>query len=162
MIQALSPNEPVYRAACAAGPPYGKRLARALQSVAAEELCAALRRDTGIAAGPRSKSHSRAVVAAALVRSGQVGVDVEYRAPGRPIDKIARYLSGADVGGEHAGYRVFTFREAYFKAFGDWPEKAMLREVAGVQDARYLVGDGVHVLHEDAYGDFVLTLVWRI
>jgi len=156
----LSLDEPAYAAVCAAGPPYGRRLARTLQSEAAEELCAVLRRDTGIAAGPRSKSHSRAVVAAAVSRGGQVGVDVEYRAPGRPIDKIARYLSGGDVSSEDAGYRVFTFREAYFKAFGDWPEKALLRDVAGRTETRYAL-DGVQVLHETVHGDFMLTLVWR-
>ncbi|MBX9747440.1 MAG: 4'-phosphopantetheinyl transferase superfamily protein [Hyphomonadaceae bacterium] len=160
MIQVLSPGEPVYGTTIAAGPPYGKRLARAMQSDAAEELCAVLRRDTGIAAGPSSKSHSRAVVAAALARAGHVGIDVEFRAPGRPIDKIALFLSGAAVTGEDAGYRVFTFREAYFKAFGDWPEKALLRDVGSRIEARYSMA-GIQVLHEAVYGDFMLTLVWR-
>jgi hypothetical protein len=160
MFQVLSPSGPAYGAVCVAAPPYGKRLARAVQSAAAEELCAVLRRDTGIADGPRSKSHSRAVVAAALARDGQVGVDVEYRSPGRPIDKIARYLSGGEVSSEDAGYRVFTFREAYFKAFGDWPETALLREVADAAGARYALGP-VQILHEDVFGEFMLTLVWR-
>lgn len=160
MFQVLSPAGPAYGAVCVAAPPYGKRLARALQSAAAEELCAVLRRDTGMADGPRSKSHSRAVVAAALVRDGQVGVDVEYRAPGRPIEKIARYLSGGEVSGEDSGYRVFTFYEAYFKAFGDWPEKKLLRDVAGATRARYAFGR-VEVLHENVFDAFILTLVWR-
>jgi phosphopantetheinyl transferase len=133
---------------------------RAQQSAAAEALLAQLRRNSGIAAGPSSKSHSRDCVAAALAEGGRIGVDVEFRAPGRPIEAIASYLMGAPAVGEAASYRVATFREAYFKAFGDWPSRALLREAAAGAP-RYRVAGEVNVLHQDVDGDFLLTLVWR-
>lgn len=112
-------------------------------------------------AGPASKAHARALMAAAVSPSGQVGVDVEFFAPGRPIQAIAHWLMAAAARDDLAAYRVFTFSEAYFKAFGDWPARELLRDVAEATAPQYVVGDAVQVLHEPIGQDFLLTLVWR-
>lgn len=88
-----------------------------------------------------------------------MGIDVEYWAPGRPITAIARYLMGAPVRDDPAAYRVFTFREAYFKASAVWPAREVLRLVADTQPGRYRVAD-FNVLHEPIGHAFSLTLVW--
>jgi len=159
MIQALRPDGPHVAVAFLRAGRHQTRIARAIQGATGEELCAVLRDRTGIAAGVSSKSHSRAVVASALARVGRVGVDVEYRAPGRPMDKIARFLMDGDIRDEAAGYRVFTFREAYFKALGDWPSKALLRDVATAREERYAC-EGLEVWHRDVADCFMLTLAW--
>jgi len=159
MIQALGPDGPHIGVAFITEAPLHTRIARRIQSATGEELNGVLRWRTGIASGVTSKSHSRAVVASALARTGRVGIDVEYRAPGRAIEKIARFLMDADVRDDAAGYRVFTFREAYFKAFGDWPEKTLLRDVASRRDERYRLG-ALEVHHTDVADAFTLTLVW--
>ena len=159
MIQAPQPNGLRYDVRLVAGAARGERVSRALQSAAAAGLLAELRQSTGVSGGPSSKSHSRDLVAVALAETGRVGIDVEYRAVGRPIEKIAHHLMDAAPSDALAAYRVFTFWEAYFKAFGHFPEKALLRAVAGsVAAAQEL--DGLCVLHHTIEGDFSLTLVW--
>jgi hypothetical protein len=135
------------------------RTPRALQSNGAEALLDALRGQAG-GGGQSSKAHARAMMAAALAPQGRVGVDVEYRAPGRPILAIAQFLMGTLAPNEDSAYRVFTFREAYFKAWGEWPERALLREVAASDALSYRLGADVNVLHEAVHPDFLLTLVW--
>ncbi len=157
MIQA--PGGPCYAVRFITGAALGARLPRLVQSAAAEDLLGDLRRLTD-GAGASSKSHARACVAAGLAFEGPVGIDVEYRAPGRPIEAIAHYLMGTHAPDETGAYRVFTFREAYFKALGDWPARDALQIAATATADRYRIGD-LNVLHEEISPEFLLTLVWR-
>jgi hypothetical protein len=135
------------------------RVPRLLQSAAAAALLADLRARTGISNGPSSKAHSRSLMAAALSR-GRIGVDVEYRAPGRRIGAVAALLMGSDPEDDHAAYRVFTFRESYFKAFGDWPGRDLLRVAASAAEPGAWSARDMKVRHERIGDDFALTLVW--
>lgn len=135
----------------------GARLARSVQSAAAEEL---LRTLPASADGASSKAHSRALVAAVAGPNGRVGIDVEYHAPGRRIGAVARYLMQADAADDLAAYRVFTFYEAHFKALGAFPEPALMRAVAAQGGAGYSLEGDVNVLHLIVESDFTLTLVW--
>ncbi len=159
MIQAPLPNGLQYELRLVPGAARGERVPRSLQSAAAADLLAELRLTTGVAEGPSSKSHSRDLVAVALAEAGRVGVDAEYRAAGRPIEKIAHHLMDAAPSDARAAYRAFTFWEAYFKAFGHFPEKALLRAVAGSAAPTQEL-DGLLVLHRNVETDFSLTLVW--
>jgi hypothetical protein len=143
------------------GAALGARIARPVQSAAAAALLSELRADTGFAEGPSSKTHSRALVGAAVAQGGVVGLDVEYRAPGRPYHAMAVFLMDAPAGDEAAAYRMLTFREAYFKAMGDYPTKALLRVAAEATEPNYTVEGDLHVRHADVADDFALTLVWR-
>ncbi|HVZ99872.1 MAG TPA: 4'-phosphopantetheinyl transferase superfamily protein [Caulobacterales bacterium] len=150
---------PLYAVAFQPAPQPGARLPRAVQSGAAEKLLQDLRRASGVEAGAWSKSHARTCAAAALAPRGGVGIDVEFRAPGRRIVEIAQVLAGAPVANDAAGYRLFTFREAYFKAFGRFPAPPLLRDVAGRRERIFQTG-AFDVLHEAIAPDFMLTLVW--
>ncbi|HRO04752.1 MAG TPA: 4'-phosphopantetheinyl transferase superfamily protein, partial [Terricaulis sp.] len=110
--------------------------------------------------GPISKAHARGCVAAAAATEGVLGIDLEYRQPGRDIGAIARWLMGAPARDELSAYRVFTYREAYFKATGDWPEARVLRFVAESDWRSFQTPDGLNVLFEREGEAFVLTLVW--
>jgi hypothetical protein len=135
------------------------RTPRALQSAGAQALLDDLSGQTD-GTGQSSKAHARGMMAAALTPQGRVGIDLEYRAPGRPILAIAHFLMGTPAPHEESAYRVFTFREAYFKAWGEWPERALLREVAASDALSYRLGADVNVLHEAIHQAFLLTLVW--
>jgi 4'-phosphopantetheinyl transferase len=71
-----------------------------------------------------SLSHSRAIVAAAITDLGEIGIDVEYRAPARSIYEIAEYAFGPrerqviQSGWLRDFYRIWTLREALAKARG--------------------------------------------
>ena len=159
MIQAPLPNGLRYDVRLVPDAARGERVARALQSAAAADLLAELRLRTGVGEGPSSKSHSRDLVAVALAETGRVGIDAEYRAAGRPIEKIAHHLMDAAPSDMMAAYRAFTFWEAHYKACGHFPEKALLRAVAG-SAAPAQEMDGLFVLHCGVEDDFSLTLVW--
>jgi hypothetical protein len=159
MIQAALPQGLCYETQLVAGAPRGARVRHAVQSAAASDLLAALRQRAGVAEGPSSKSHSRDLVAAALAPAGRVGIDVEYRAPGRRIEQVAEHIMHAPAADADAAYRAFTFWEAYFKAFGEWPDRALLRSVAGSREQVQRVGS-VSLLHRAVETDFALTLVW--
>lgn len=160
MIQTLDPAKVHYSARLMGGAP-DARLARERQSADAEELLRLLRLRTGLAAGPSSKAHARALAAAAASAGAPIGIDVEYLAPARPIRAIGQWLMDAAPRDDLTAYRAFTFREAYFKAFGAWPEKALLRRIAAERESIVRTKDGLSVLHERFSADFVLTLVWR-
>lgn len=99
------------------------------QSLAAEALLGALRQATRLEAGPSSKSHSRAMSAAAIVGSGQVGVDVELACTRRNRAGLAQFLLGEDGLADWPEiYRLWTLREAFFKAFGRFPDRQFLQE----------------------------------
>lgn len=71
-----------------------------------------------------SLSHSGLLALAAITDLGEIGVDLEYRAPGRSICEIAAYAFGSqeqravESGGLRAFYRIWTLREALAKACG--------------------------------------------
>lgn len=161
MIQAPHPQGLHYAVQLTAGVPVGARQPRAVQSAAAADLLARLERDVSIAASWTSKAHSRAMSAAALSSVGRVGIDVEFEAPGRDIRAVARWLLDGPVANDAAAYRVFTFREAHFKATGDWPSIDLLRFAAESRATRYRTPEGFEVLHDKPAGSFLLTLVWR-
>jgi len=148
----------LYAAEPLAGVAPGARPARAMQSAAAETLLQSLQ-----AHGPGgavSKAHARGWVAAAAAVEGNVGIDLEFRQPGRDIAAIAQWLLDRPVDDAASAYRVFTYREAYFKALGDWPSSRLLRAVAEARAPDFQTPDGFNVRHEAVGGDFVLTLVW--
>lgn len=161
MIQAPAPPGVHYAVRLLADTPPGRRIPRARQSAVAADLLKDLRRRTQLAAEPASKAHSRALAAAAVAAEGRVGVDVEYLAPERDICAVARYLMDAPAPDAAAAYRVFTFREAYFKAVGHMPGRPLLRLVADAGAPRFETPDGLAVLHEPVAEVFVLTLVWE-
>jgi hypothetical protein len=157
MIQVL-PGGPCYDVGFVGGERRSARVARSLQSAAAEALLQELRAQTGIAAHS-SKAHSRALAAAAVARA-RVGIDVEYRAPERRIEEIGAYLMGTPPRDASAAYRVFTFREAYFKAFGEWPDLALMHRAADAAEPGDWACGRVNVRHVPIGEDFNLTLVW--
>jgi len=161
MIQEPAPGRWCSYATTWAPGAHQARLSRPVQSAAAAALLETLRKCTGIAEGPSSKAHARGLMAAAVSTEGQVGVDVEFFAPGRPIQAIAQWLMAAPARDDVSAYRVFTFREAYFKAFGDWPSRELLGQVAASVADEYELEGGIRVLHEAIGADFLLTLVWR-
>lgn len=159
MIQAFPHPALLYAAQPLPGVAPGARPAYAAQSAAAEKLAQSLR--AAAPGGPVSKAHARGCVAAAAATEGVLGIDLEYRQPGRDIGAIALWLMGAPARDELSAYRMFTYREAYFKALGAWPAVALLRFVAE-EDARdFQTPDGLNVLSEPIGEAFVLTLVWN-
>lgn len=140
--------------------PRDARVPRPILSEAAASLLAELRAETGLFEGPSSRAHSRNGIAVAATPEGRIGIDIEHRLPTRPIRDIARLLMDATPTDDDAAWRVFTFHEAYFKAFGEMAGPARLRAVAGTTTPTYRTTEGLNVLHETVDGDFALTLVW--
>jgi hypothetical protein len=164
MVQALPLHSPHYSARVLPGLA-SARIPHSEQSLAAAALLDELRRVTGVAAGPSSKSHSRALVAAALSDEGRVGIDVEYCDAGRDLAGLSRYLLGADAPALDLSdfYRLWTFHEAYFKAFGVASDVALRRFVLGARGAfgeTFEVATGVCVMHAAPADGFALSLVW--
>ena len=114
----------------------------------------------------RSKSHSRAVVAAAAGTAPALllGIDVEWMAPNRPFDQIARMFlasSSAQVDAE-TFYRGWTFFEAYYKAFQRFPEETLVHAVIAHRSNEALrLGDGIGVTQLCVAGDFRACIVWQ-
>jgi hypothetical protein len=142
------------------------RMPRMQQSAAASRLAARLE-EACPAAMARSRSHSRAIIAAAAgsMPGLILGIDVEWMAPNRPFDAITRMLlpSASLQMDMQTFYRGWTFSEAYYKAFGDFPGEALLREaIAAGNDSRAVgLADGTHVLLDRVAEDFRICLVWR-
>lgn len=93
------------------------------------ELCyhdgkPSVKADDGREAVQISISHSRDLVACAVTDIGPIGIDVEYRASGRPFTKIAMTAFGdgerdaAAADGAATFYKIWTLREALAKASG--------------------------------------------
>lgn len=137
----------------------GVRLPRGIQSASADALLRELRAQDGALSGPSSKAHSRALVAAAVGKKGVLGLDVEFHAPGRPIEAIARYLMGMSPANAEAAYRVFTFYEAYFKATGAFPSAAAMRAIAEIEESECVI-DGLRVHHCTIERGFTMALAW--
>lgn len=161
MIQAPPSDEVHYSVRLLAGESPGARIVRTRQSVAAAALLAELRLAAAIPAGASSKAHTRALMAVTVAGAGRIGIDAEYFDSRRDIRAVARWLMQADAADDAAAYRVFTFREAYFKAIGEMPEPALLRDVALERSGRFELPEGLSVLQEIVADDFALTLVWE-
>jgi hypothetical protein len=158
VIQAPPQSGLLYVVEPLAGVAPGARPPRVAESAAAEALLQKLR--ARLPAGRSSKAHARGLAAAAVSTEGVVGIDLEYRQPGRDIGAIARWLMGQAAADDAAAYRVFTYREAFFKATGDWPGAPLMRAVAEARTPEFRAPDGLRVRHENLGEAFVLTLVW--
>jgi hypothetical protein len=139
---------------------------RRRQSEAAAELAVRL---SGFAGPPArlSKSHSRAVVAAASADAevSVLGIDVEWIRPNRPFGAILRSFapSLATAVDADAFYRAWTFLEAHFKAWQRWPGEAEIEEVLATPPAiaPWQTRAGNQILQQRVAGDFQLTVLWR-
>lgn len=142
-----------------------ERVSRKHQSAGAQHLLDIL--EPRFAPTARSKSHSRAAVAAAAGNAEglSLGIDIEWMAPNRPFAAIARvFLKSVPVEmGPEEFYRGWTFAEAYFKAFGRMPPEAVLEEIftRPPSDEIRQLGDGKNILHRRVLADFQLCLVWQ-
>ena len=71
-----------------------------------------------------SLSHSGPLALVGITDLGEIGVDLEFRTPGRSISEIAAYAFGqhertmVESAGPSAFYRIWTLREALAKACG--------------------------------------------
>lgn len=116
-----------------------------------------------------SRSHSRGLTAVAVANAPLVrlGIDVEYADPGRPWREIAEfYLPGAETAhlGPTEACRLWTFGEAYFKAFGLAPSADLLLQIAQApldEDEPFTFRSRHWWWSEDAGDGFVLSLVWE-
>jgi hypothetical protein len=151
------------------GYPLQGRTPRPAQSLAArvllQELCS----------GPdmpdifpyTTKSHSRAVVAAAAGDHtiGALGIDVEFMAEGRPFRAILSHFAQTlpETVDSPAFYRGWTFLEAYFKAFQRYPAPADLSTAITrpSSEAVWLTQDAASVLQHRIGDAFSLSLVWN-
>ncbi len=162
----MARGEILYGTRLLPGPAIHDRVARTTQSDAASALAEVLRA-AAPAPGINSKSHSRALVAAA-VASAEVqalGIDVEWMAPGRPFAAIMRSFAPslpAAIDGE-AFYRAWTFLEAYYKAFQRWPDENDIKQVLnkGASEGPWQIATGTQLLQRQVAGSFQLTLVWK-
>ena len=146
--------------------PVTARHSRAAQRALADKMTAKMGPDWRL----WSRSHSRGTVAIAAGNSPltQLGVDVEYADPRRPWREIAAaYLPefhsrlGVDIS---ALCRLWTFGEAYLKAFGSVPEPDLLRRVLHAplpEDEPVAFADRRYWYSEILPDDFWLTLVWE-
>jgi hypothetical protein len=143
-----------------------RRISRSRQSEAATRLFARLC-GAGFSPAAQSRSHSRGVVAVAAgdAMGLSLGVDIEWMAPGRPIEAIARnFLTSAPQGLKIADfYCGWTFHEAYYKAFQRIPNETLVREtVARTTDGlAFQLADGTQVMQQCVAEIFRLCLVWR-
>ncbi len=155
----------LYSTASIAAESAGERIARGTQSAAAQGLLTALERD--FRASVRSKSHSRTLVAAAAgnLDGLALGIDVEWLGQDRPFSAIAGLF--VDIGPKQIGrddfYPVWTFGEAYFKAFQRNPPEVDLRRLLAqkTHDGVIMLADGTQVLQRTVDALFHLSLVWR-
>lgn len=106
------------------------RHSRAVQRALAARAEAAARDNLGLRDGgalAMNRSHSRGLAAVALrPGAGVLGVDVEFADPSRPWSAILdRFMGRAPRGlPPSVGAAAWTFIEAWYKAFQDWPPGA--------------------------------------
>lgn len=139
--------------------PHGVQSARA--AALAARLSAAIGPDATI-----SKSHSRAVVAAACAVPPvtALGIDVEWMAPQRAFAAIlANFFPAfpAPVGRDDF-YRAWTFMEAHFKAHQRWPREEEVRQVLAEpwREDPWQTANGNHLI-QHRLSDFQITVLWR-
>ena len=142
-----------------------RRVSRAEQSAAAQRLLDRLEGN----ASPTivwSKSHSRAGIAVAVGNADGIslGIDLEWVSADRSYRAIARDLLGDDSGDISAAdfYRLWTFYEAFFKAFQRTPRRELLREIVThtAEPSAFRLSDGTRVLQRSTPPGFQLSLVW--
>lgn len=111
-----------------------------------------------------SRSHSRGLVVVASAGSPitRLGVDVEFLDAARPWPEIGSLLVPASLGidlNPEDSCRLWTFGEAYFKAFGQLPAPKLFLLAAKSADGRH--GGDLYWRSERLPDDFWLTLVWE-
>jgi hypothetical protein len=155
----------VYAADALSTDDISKRIPRARQSAAAAALLERL--SGGLAPTASSKSHSRGVVAAAAGDAPdlQLGIDIEWMAPGRPFSAIARTVLPIAPERMPIGdfYRGWTFFEAYYKAFQEFPRSALVEQVIyrTAEVGAHRLVDGSAMAQRRVADAFQLCLVWR-
>lgn len=162
----MARGEIVYATSLLPAPTIHDRVARTIQSEAAESLLATLNVPP-FTTSRSSKSHSRALVAAAIANTDVIalGIDVEWISPKRPFMAILRTfaptLSG--VVEQDGFYRAWTFLEAHYKAFQRWPQEDDIKQVLRrmPSDEPWQTSSGTQLLQHRVADLFELTLVWR-
>lgn len=162
----MAPGEIVYGTRLLHASAIHDRVARNIQSQAATALAEALSQTT---TNPAliSKSHSRTLVAAAVGNAGvlALGIDAEWMAPNRPFSSIIRSFAPSLPSAIEAGtfYRLWTFLEAFYKAFQRWPEEDDIIQVfdrPNCGDA-WQTARGTQLLQHQRADAFTLTIVWK-
>jgi hypothetical protein len=116
-----------------------------------------------------SRSHSRGTIAVAAANSPitRLGVDVEYADPARPWrDIVAVFMSATAHIPEDASSlcRVWTFGEAYRKAFDEIPAPELLARIAATpppDDEPIAISARRYWYSEPLRDNFWLSLVWE-
>ncbi len=102
--------------------------------------------------------------AAAVADAGRVGVDIEWMGAVRDPAGMSRYLLESDAGaGDAVGlFRVWTYYEAFFKAFGAFPNLEQRRALFASPRLweKASAQDGGSVLFQRLDGDFLLCALW--
>jgi hypothetical protein len=141
------------------------RTPRRRQSEAARTLLDAL--GTGFAISATTMSHSRAAIAVAAGDGDSLalGIDIEWMRPDRPFQALTEFLLGPVPvpAGPEEFYRVWTFYEAYFKAFQRVPTESDLRTAMDTTNGTVALrlSDDTRLLQFRVAGEFQLSLVWR-
>jgi phosphopantetheinyl transferase len=138
---------------------------RAAQRAAAD--AAAQKLGPGWRLGSRSHSRGLAAVAVGNAPLVRLGIDVEFADPARPWREIVDfYLPGATPAHLEPpqACRLWTFGEAYFKAFGETPSADLLLRISQVppfEDEPVTFQSRCWWWSEDVNEGFVLSLVWE-
>ena len=114
-----------------------------------------------------SRSHSYGVSAVAVSDRGPIGLDVELASPDRPWADVLKYI-GAEIEPQQSithqtGCRVWTLYEAWYKAFGDYPDAHLLNDWAKREETAYglsPVADSVFAWRGQLKR-FDFSIVWR-
>ncbi len=142
----------------------GERVPRRAQSREADVLLTKL---GGARTNATSKSHSRALVAAAAgeAQSLKLGIDVEWIAPHRPFEAIMLSLvPSLTCALDHKSfYRGWTFLEAYYKAFQIFPGTVDVEQISMSEMGHVplQISDGAWVWRHSVLDAFELSIVWK-
>ncbi len=117
----------------------------------------------------KSRSHSRGTIAVAAANHPitRIGIDVEYADPARPWREIAAIFMPATAHtSSDTGQlcRVWTFGEAYRKAFGEVPSPDLLQRIAAMpppDDEPIAISARRFWYSEPLRDGFWLSLVWE-
>jgi phosphopantetheinyl transferase len=119
-----------------------------------------------------SIAHTGNIVAAAASAVGPIGIDIEYRYPGRDLNSLALAAYGPTecqavaTHGVSAFYRIWTLREAISKVTGDGMALVTDRidrvPIAMMDGSLIAAGDEWLFAHEVIAQNFSLALVVRV